>query len=527
MQRKIQNHCRTAPPRISVTNWVCIGSLLILAGLAGCHSLDLNPTAPVASSAANPVAKNNARPTPGKDLRIAGSGLMLGKTDNVAFEDHEFAKILSGLLQEQKLATVKHLVRTYPDITMSLMMNGPCDELDFGHTRQVAEIVDITWNRNAAGTGAWETYIELCASQDGENSFHALRRQHLELLTNNSPKAALDLGLTKRARESGSEIALLEAIRLEATAHSLAGNYRQCIQSIESILVRAGDQFPVQASRMLLLIADASRHLGNMELCSANWSRATELESQTMKSRGFHDPAFWKQAAFQRPVDSDWPAPVVANIREVLDRSGLQYPDSLHNDSCRESILWALVGVQSLKRHESQNAILAFKKAEGLVATKDLKNELLLQQALSMLDAGQAGPASAILFRLTTESGLIASRSRGILGSLKLQHGSIEQGLNLLTSAIPSADRWPLDEKLRAQSDLALATLIRTEESAGMDMLEDTILQFVDRGLFGDTVQALTNIARYYETKKNVSQHTHALQRLQEFESSGIISPSS
>ena len=79
-----------------------------------------------------------------------------------------------------------------------------------------------------------------------------------------------------------------------------------------------------------------------------------------------------------------------------------------------------------------------------------------MQQALAMIDGGQQGPASAILLRLGSQSSLLGDRAKAILATLKLQNGSLAQGMNLLQSAIKTSSQWPAHERLRAQADYGL-----------------------------------------------------------------------
>lgn len=73
-----------------------------------------------------------------------------------------------------------------------------------------------------------------------------------------------------------------------------------------------------------------------------------------------------------------------------------------------------------------------------------------------MIDGGQPGPASAILIGLGSGENVLADRARAILASLKLQNGSLAQGMNLLQVAIETSNQWPTSERLRAQADMGL-----------------------------------------------------------------------
>ena len=184
-----------------------------------------------------------------------------------------------------------------------------------------------------------------------------------------------------------------------------------------------------------------------------------------------------------------------------------------------EAVIWAIVGTQSLKRHESQNAILAFKKSEALVGSNSLKEELQMQQALAMIDGGQPGPGSAILLRLGSKSTLLGDRAKAILATLKLQNGSLAQGMNLLQSAIKTSSQWPMAERLRAQADYGLAFLMRGKEEQGIKLLNSVYSQFVAEKSFDHASQCLENIATYYQKTDQTAKYKSIAARMKRLES--------
>ncbi len=188
------------------------------------------------------------------------------------------------------------------------------------------------------------------------------------------------------------------------------------------------------------------------------------------------------------------------------------------NSGDDEAVVWAIIGVQSLTRRESQNAILAFKKSEALATSQLLKNELQMHQAVAMIAGGQHGPASAILLRLSSSEGLLADRAKAILATMKLQNGSIAQGMNLLQSAIKTSDRWPTNERLRAHADYGLALLMRGREKQGVQLLNQVFDEFAANKSYEHATQCLWNLAKYFQTKEDDAEYQAYVARLQQFE---------
>jgi hypothetical protein len=264
------------------------------------------------------------------------------------------------------------------------------------------------------------------------------------------------------------------------------------------------------------LLGEAFRHANQLEQWQKSWLTAIELQSQYAVEGELKDPAFWSKAAFLRPVSAEWPAEVIGQLEHSLRNENLEFGFS--ESSIDEAVVWATIGIQSLKRHESQNSILAFKKSEALVNGVSLREELQMQQALAMIDGGQQGPASAILLRLGSQPSLLGDRAKAILATLKLQNGSLAQGMNLLQSAIKTSSQWPAHERLRAQADYGLAYLMRGREEQGIGLLNYVYDEFIKLQSYEDASQCLANIATYYEKTDQKAKHRIALKKLQSFE---------
>ncbi len=524
-------------PKTTLANprqtWVHIHVAILTAAVqfSGCSTLvwdsgasDKEPKSTV-KSLESQLVDPPAAPQPEKDVKIVGGGLMLGSTDNLAFDESTFAGVLTEQIEKGKWGTVEHLLKTYPDIAMSLLLHGPCQELPDEQSRFVASALDQLWEksqRSGATTAShWQEFGRVAGTNlpKSNTPFSVKRSEFLDLLTNNRTDEALKLDLVKLAQKTESPIALLEAYRLHTSAMLIAGKHAMCIDQLTTALRLADGPFAVQASRLRLLLADAYRHEGQKEYWRTAWRDAVAQESHTMRDHQFHDPTFWKQAAFQRPIGEPWPDTVLVNFRKLLEPHGLTFPAEINDDSQREAIVWAVVGVQSMQRHESQNAILAFKKSEAMSTDRNLKNELLLKQAMAMIDGGQAGPASPLLYRLSSQPGTIAPRSRAVLGAMKLQHGSLDQGVNLLQAALESTEGWPEEERLRAEADFGLALLIAGREEEGLAKQEAAFQEFADREMYNHAAQCLSNCVKYYDATQQNSKYAATLTRLQSYES--------
>ena len=447
------------------------------------------------------------------DVRLTG-GLQLGDTDNLAFTATELGSVLSQLFEAKKWNSLRSLVRTYPDIVAKILMADERGSLSQDQLVELAKLYDEQWRGD--GQDTWLGYVQ--TTQPGENpsDFAEARARFLKLLENDEPSQALELDLGQTLEGQTSLLANAEALRLEGVANLMLGNDQASRDQLAKAMHLLKDSHPYQASQLALLLGESQRHAGALKEWKSSWKLAIDIQSRWLAQRNLQDPGFWKQAAYLRPASTPWPTSVVGRLENGLRDDNLDFGSDQTTDN--EAVVWATVGTQSLKRHEPQNAILALKKSEALVTSPFLKEELQMQQALAMISAGQQGPASAILLRLGSKSSLLGDRSKAILATMKLQNGSLAQGMNLLQSAIKTSNQWPASERLRAQADYGLSYLIRGREEQGIALLNQVHAEFVKQKSFDHAAQCLENIAAYYEETDQPIKHRTAIARLKKLE---------
>lgn len=441
-------------------------------------------------------------------------GLSLGDTDNLAFTTAELGDLLSQFLEADKWNSTRSLIRLYPDLVGKILIGDRHGSLSEAQLIKVAELYDDQWAGN--GDDSWLTFIR-DQQKDTNGQFSDLRKRFLKHLENDESEKALSLKFSRTLRGSSSSIARAEAHRLEGVAHMMNEDHQRSGEHFAKATELLKQTHPHAASHHALLLGESQRHAGEKDQWISTWKFAIDLQSRWLAERGLHDPAFWKQAAYLRPAETPWPIKVIGRLENALRNENLDFGANQTADV--EAVVWATVGTQSLKRHESQNAILAFKKSESLVASSSLKEELRMQQALAMINGGQQGPASAILVRLSSKPGLLGDRAKAVLATMKLQNGSLIQGMNLLQSAIKSSNQWPTSERLRAMADYGLAYLMREKEEQGIALLNSVHSEFVKEKSFGHAAQCLENMATYYEKTDQNGLRRQVVARMKRLES--------
>ena len=449
-----------------------------------------------------------------KDVRFDG-GLLLGNTDNVAYQPNELSSLFVELIETEKWSSARSLIGLYPDVILKILLGEGKSSLTQPQLIALARLFDQKWQGSSGDS--WESFTRSSQKDAAVIGFLESRQAFLLHVGNNQPKEALELNLVSDLESGQSQLAIAEAARLEGIAYLMLEEYPNSIERLSQSVNLLKQSHPYQASKVGLLLGEAQRHAGRHEQWKASWNDAIAIQSRWINDRRLMDPEFWKKAAFLRPVSTPWPASTIRQLEIGLGDTSLEFGAEQTLDN--EAVIWATVGVQCLKRHESQNAILALKKSEALIASRSLKDELQMQQALAMIDGGQPGPASAILLRLSSTDRLIGDRAQAILATLKLQNGSLAQGMNLLQSAIKTCNQWPRSERLRAQADYGLSYLMRGREEQGIALLNHVHEKFIAIDDIDQANQCLWNIATYYKQTDQTSEYRAALKKLKEMES--------
>lgn len=521
--KSIRNRAADLVRRTSLRAWICL-IVCIGMGLSGCSMFNIDPKESKSDHLKQAFSKSNliggdssGRPDHGtaeSGVRLTG-GLSLGDTDNLAFTPEALSRMLNELLEAERWNSLRRLIGLYPDIVTQILMGNEGGSLSSPQLIEVARLVDKQWG--GTGNDTWHSFI-VATNSDGQSSgFVRSRNQFMRILENGEPDKALDLRLVQSQNGKWPVIARAEAHRLEGVAHMMLEHHGKSVDHFAKAIALLKFGHPYQASKIALLLGESQRHVGDLDNWKSSWELAIDIQSRWLDLRGLKDPAFWKQAAFLRPASTAWPSEVIGRLENSLRNDNLDFGSNQTTDV--EAVVWATIGTQSLKRHESQNAILALKKSEALVvANLSLKEELQMQQALAMIDGGQQGPASAILLRLGSKSSLLGDRAKAILATLKLQNGSLAQGMNLLQSAIKTSNQWPTSERLRAQADYGLSYLMLGREEEGIALLNQVNDEFVKHKSYGHAAQCLTNIATYYEKTDQRAKHRLAVARIKQLE---------
>jgi hypothetical protein len=448
-----------------------------------------------------PQAKPVAGPT---QVRASGDGFALGDVERATVTPQQFTDRLSEHLRGAKLRDARRLVQQFPDVALAVLRDPRSVNASGDILAVIADAHDRQCHR---GDGpAWAAVAHDRAVQPARYAdFEDKRRQFMTHVQNGRVKEAQQLGLAAPTGAPGSVLAI-DVLNLTGIALMLDNRPREGVAAFQQALQAAGNSQPYEAVNLLLLLSDAQRRAGDNAAAEQTWLSAAE--SVTELADGplpILDPILLERAAYLRPASSSWPAPAQRRLSDMSVRLGIVFPVSTPQISTApqvnftdEAPLWTVIGRGRLARNESQAALVALKRAESMTSNPLAAARLQIAETRALVRLGQASAASAMLIHLAGQNDpQIARPAMAVLGTLKLSQGAVQQGFNLLHSAVEqdSALVWP--ERTQAEADLGLACLMMGDEEAGMRWLHNAQQSFESAGECEQLVQCLENEAAY------------------------------
>ena len=327
---------------------------------------------------------------------------------------------------------------------------------------------------------------------------------------NGRVKEAQLLGLAVPKCVPGQVLAI-DVLDLNGIALVLDNRPREAVAAFQQALQAAGDSQPYEAVNLMLLLSDAQRRAGDSAAAERTWISAAELAAELAAgSMPIIDPILLERAAYLRPVNSSWPRPAQQRLNDLSVRLGIVFPVATLQISTApqanftdEAPLWTVIGHGRLARNESQAALVALKRAESMTSNPLAAGRLQIAETRVLVRLGQSAAASAMLISLAGQNDpQIARPAMALLGTLKLSQGAVQQGFNLLHSAVEQDSPLVWPERTQAQADLGLAYLMVGDEAAGLRWLHEAQQSFESAGQRDALIQSLENEAAYLEQAK-------------------------
>ncbi len=500
MSRRITNP--TVRPRVALA--------VLLMAIIGCTSVknvDLAKWMDKSKEAKTPITG-----TP--KLEVAGTNL--GESQEVSLTSQDLLVGVTQLVEAKRLVTAHRWIQRHPEAALDTLRKSGTIKGNAEALLLVAQVHDKQTIKT--GASGWTQVISLRTSEPKRfEKFDQLRAQWISLIAEGAVDRALKLDLPTVATQTGQPLLEVDARQLQATALVLAEKPGEAIAAWEQALAAATQVSSHQSAYIQLLLSDAQRRHGDHAAAVAGWIKAANTSAQLLSFGPVLDPVLWERLAFLRPVQVQWPGPVVQTLRACDSTLGVQ----ADGPGAPETCLWNAVGSWYLDRGHHQAALLSFKRAEGMATMAGAQAYLRFRQARCLALLDQVGAATAVLVTIASDKQSPMMRpAMGMLGSLRLQSGSLPQGLNLLRKSVEGADTVDWPDRPQAEADLGLAYLMVGDETQGFKWLHQAQKRFEARGDFESLTLALENEAGFFTQAKKNSEATALRERIAQLETS-------
>ena len=494
--------------------FVRLSRAFVLLALPGCLPFQTVPA---------PTKPPTALATPAKQVKVGGGGLQLGDVQQAAINREEFARRTGELLNADRTASARAWVERYPDVALDTLRQAGAPEARSGVLQFIAQVHHEQASR-AEGTAGWPGLLKQRAAQpDSYTAYDACRRSMLEKMAKGQAKEAAAERLSV-PRGTPGPLLTLDAQQLEGEAWLLAERPENAVRDFSTALKAGQATHPYRAVQLLLLRSEAHRRAGKEDQAVADWQEAANLATTLLAlPRPVCDPVLWERISYLRPVKTPWSAELGQALLRLDPSLGVPAPPpgaSAAAVQCIEAQLWTCIGNWRLERHESQAALIAFKRAETFSMDHARRALLQLAQAQALTQLGQGAPARAVLAKQAdSQNPAVAQPALAMLGALKFHEGNLQQGLQLLKKAVePAGDAdWP--GRAAAEADLGLAYLSAGDEAAGLRWLRSAQQRFEQAGRHAQLIQALENEAAWFEHNSKPGEALSLKQRVQALES--------
>jgi hypothetical protein len=353
------------------------------------------------------------------------------------------------------------------------------------------------------------------------------RRHFMTHMQNGRLRDALNLRLAAPQGAPG-DVLRFDVQYLTGVALMLDNRPQEAVVAFQQALKSAGDGRPYESANALLLLSDAQRRAGDARGAAQTWAVGADLcTGLAVSNARIADPILMERAAYLRPADAPWPRAAQERLNDLAARMGVLVPPSPIESGANssktttdEAALWTVIGHWRLARDESQAALVAFKRAESMTSDPLAVSQLRLSEARALLRLGQASAATAMLIALAGEpERQVSCPAAAMLGVLKLQQGSTQQGFNLLHRAVEQDQTCVWPERPQAEADLGLAYLLSGDENAGLNWLHSAQRSFEAAGKIDQLTQCLENEAAFLEHSKKPELAKTVRKRLESLQS--------
>ncbi|PHQ34497.1 hypothetical protein CEE69_15985 [Rhodopirellula bahusiensis] len=385
---------------------------------------------------------------PAKTIRFDGRETVLGTAEVAPVSTAQFCSELQAFLDQQKLFSASRFVDAHVDVAEQAFWERCVDDSS-------AELISFISEQLSQGVPPAISLSRLQLTFKTEEAqaiaYHQSRTDFIAQLQSGNPSEEAAQQLRNIAQSLDHPLVMLDALRLLGLRELVNERFGWA----ESLLLQAAQiaeehEDNERANRIWLMVAKTCLHSERQADAMNAWGKATQgrVNLHLEGSRRF-DSQFWIRAIEQRPSETKWPSALPRAFAKFGRTTGCE----LSATSSPELVLWGAVGSAHYERLEFQAALLGFKKAESF-ATGDDVMWLRILQSKCLASLGQTAAAAALLSGpAASENVSVAIAAKAAMGSVKLQSGAFQQGIQILSSALNDSGETQWNGRSHAEAD--------------------------------------------------------------------------
>jgi hypothetical protein len=441
-----------------------------------------------------PTQTTNFKPA---TVNVAGNRLGSQDARQPSLSAGELTGKVAALLSSNRENDARRLVQRHPDAALEALRATTQAQATLPPWLFIAQVHD---DQCLAGNAqGWSNLLKDRAAQPKRYAgWDDSRAKFVQLMRQGKHDEAVALKLHRYAPHPRLEI---DGLRLQAEAYQTLDKPGSAGEMLQKAMHIAGAADEYQRACLLLELAEADRRAGKGDQAAATWQSAVMAGSALLNaSSPIIDPGWWEQAASLRIVPVAWPNDCE---KAIASSSGIVTVSASVGSEGVEARLWQSIGQWRLNRHETQAALVAFKRAETMTRDPETQARIQLASAAALLALEQRPAAISVLAKLGASETSAAPSALGLLGGIKLEEGSAQQAFAMLKRAVEMGGEHEWHGRAEAEANLGLCYLIFGDENSGLRMLHAAQQRFEAAGQTAMLNLSLENEAAYFDKTSN------------------------
>lgn len=428
---------------------------------------------------------------------------MLGCELNPTEADLVVLRSMEHLELAKKYRSALLLAQQHPDVILRLQRS---QWLDSKHRSKASETIAVALDQRAGrNSNAWLKLLqESNAKSDVAQRYQQQRGLILISAAEGKGNASRYTELQSITTEFEHPFPMIDALWLEAAWQIDKRRFdraaKRLMEAIELCDKLQDANLGSELRLRLCAVLSSNRRAQDARMA---WEDAVNLQLLVLSNQeNGLSISFWQEAIRLRPEGERIPPQLMNLTLKNLSRVGPSGIWQAQSSVDSEADLMVALGDQAWQQGQPQHAETLFLQAKDLRPNHVTTAWLELAIARCQLAQGRTEEAANRLGALLESNDpAIAAASRSLLGSLRIQLGVYDHGVQMIESALQSSSaEWP--GRLAAEADLALVYLISGRTNEGQNLLQQVRAQLQQRQEWASLIQSYENELRWRQKQR-------------------------